>query len=429
MKTAQKELILICAMRKCIFECTDMEIFMQRTDWAERHVEDFVSLPLIKEFVFRSPMALDGGVEKEVADMLITHGKVAILTSQKCQQNPESRDEAKTERWAKGKAKEAVKQLCGALRMGNKGPIWSIHPRRKRVEFSNGLPKIDHGLVLVEARQVIDLNSEEEFLPLGFKGIPLTYLTLNDFLNLAYSLRTLPELSEYLTERKKLNAANLRIIGAERLLYDAYLIGNGSLSGVRSLNDAKLLVKNNARELTWLHQIKLETLRFSSLLELVADELATRSDDVPSDIVSLYDDPKARTGYLKIQEVLADMRLGDRILLGREFSKRISFMEDKPKGFTFAAFQSEALPGKVFIFASSKCEDRSDLVRRLQPLTLGAMAHYNKTQGLMIVDRDGVGFEVMLIKNSRASTQAEVEIGRRFFGHLKLRTEAVTLLG
>lgn len=37
---------------------------MQRTDWAERHVEDFLSLPIVREFVYRSPMTTIGNTDK-----------------------------------------------------------------------------------------------------------------------------------------------------------------------------------------------------------------------------------------------------------------------------------------------------------------------------------------------------------------------------
>ena len=56
----------------------------QRTQWAERHVEEFLGLPLVREFVLRSPQTIDG-TQKEVADHLILHGEGGILISQKCQ--------------------------------------------------------------------------------------------------------------------------------------------------------------------------------------------------------------------------------------------------------------------------------------------------------------------------------------------------------
>src|SRR2546429_1206941 len=58
-----------------------------RTLWAERQVEEFLSLPLVSEFVFRSPQTVDGS-QREVADFLVTCDAPGILISQKCQEDP-----------------------------------------------------------------------------------------------------------------------------------------------------------------------------------------------------------------------------------------------------------------------------------------------------------------------------------------------------
>ena len=61
-----------------------------RTLWAERQVEEVLSLPLVSEFVFRSPKHNDPN-EKEVIDHLIVHKGDCILISQKAQEDPTSR--------------------------------------------------------------------------------------------------------------------------------------------------------------------------------------------------------------------------------------------------------------------------------------------------------------------------------------------------
>jgi hypothetical protein len=45
---------------------------LSRTDWAERDVEEFVSLPFISEFVFRSLKTFDRS-EKEIIDFMLMH--------------------------------------------------------------------------------------------------------------------------------------------------------------------------------------------------------------------------------------------------------------------------------------------------------------------------------------------------------------------
>jgi hypothetical protein len=57
------------------------EVPQERGIWAERYLQDFLSLPFVTEFVFHSPQTIDG-TQKEVADLLISYPGVGILLSQ-----------------------------------------------------------------------------------------------------------------------------------------------------------------------------------------------------------------------------------------------------------------------------------------------------------------------------------------------------------
>ena len=237
----------------------------QRTDWAERHVEEFLSLPFIKEFVFRSPQTIDRTLEREVGDFLILQRGTGILISQKCQDDLTRRTVGQTDMWARKKAKEAVRQLCGALRTGTGRPIWCDHPRRGRVDFPEGLPTIRHGLVLVEVFQPVDLG--EEGIPLDYQGIPITYLSVNDFLNLARELGTVPEVLEYLEARHALRFLSLRSIGDEKSLFEFYVLNDGSFQGCVGHADARVAVAARQEQLRQRLQQKWDSDRYSRILE------------------------------------------------------------------------------------------------------------------------------------------------------------------
>ena len=115
-----------------------------------------------------------------------------------------------------------VAQLIGALR-SPATPFWCDHPRRGRVEFPTGLPTIVHGIVLAETFLPVDLQSAASDLPLEYAGVPITYLSINDFLNLAMQLRTVPELYAYLTMRRVLPETALRRFGEEQVLLEYYI--------------------------------------------------------------------------------------------------------------------------------------------------------------------------------------------------------------
>ncbi len=212
---------------------------VQRTDWAELRVEDLLSVPFISEFVFRNLRTIDGKTGHPSGDFLLLHGEVGVLIEQKCQNDPASRTEAKAALWARKNAKAAWLQLRRALTRPKGRAVWCDHPRMGRKEFSNGLPPVNHGLVIVEVFQTVDLNTDADSLPLEHRGVPISYISVNDFLNLAVNLRSVPELLEYLAARRALPDRELRVIGDERTLFEFYLLNGGSFSGCIGRSDAR----------------------------------------------------------------------------------------------------------------------------------------------------------------------------------------------
>jgi hypothetical protein len=157
--------------------------------------------------------------------------------------------------------------------------MWCEHPPRGRVEFATGLPPIAHGVVLIEVFEPVALRQETDEFPLEFNGIPISYFSLNDFLNLTVQLRTLPEIVEYLDKRRDLPVADLRTIGDERSLFTFYLLNDGSFAGCLGIADAKIAAAAQAERFEAALLRKLDSDRNSGLLEHVANELATRLPD------------------------------------------------------------------------------------------------------------------------------------------------------
>ncbi len=400
---------------------------VQRTDWAEREVEEFLSLPFVSEFVFRSPQHIDSiQSEHEVVDFLILHRGIGILISQKCQDDPTRRTIEKTEAWARKKAKEAVGQLRGALRTGTGRPIWCDHPRRGRVDFPEGLPTIRHSVVLVEVFQPVDLNVEAVHLPLDYQGIPITYLSVNDFLNLALELRTVPEVLEYLEARHALPFPDLRVIGDEKSLFQFYVLNDGSFEGCAGRADARVTVVAWQEQLQQRLEQKWESDRYSSILEDVAHKLATRhpdyADGLSPEMLARFDPPAQRMNYLKMQEVLADLRLRERAELGYQFYSVIENLSTQVQGLTYGVAFLDSKPDWVFVFVSSKGLERRELLERGTMLMRGAMAYYEKTCCLRVIDRDGQSYEVAIGELRGQPLITDYEIGTRLFGHLQIKS-------
>jgi len=399
----------------------------QRTEWAERDVEEFLSLPFISEFVFRSVRTAVNQKQEEVADFLILHRGACILVEQKCQEDPSSRTPRKAELWARKKAKEGWSQLRRAFTRPRKFPVWCDHPRLgKHVEFRNGLPPIQHGIVIVEAFLPVDLQPDAESLPLDHDGVQITYLSVSDFLNLAVQLRSVPELMDYLAARRLLPPADLRLIGAEETLFSFYLLNDGSFAGCNGRADARIAVAAQKDRLRAALRSKFEADRYAYLLEHVADELATRnprfSEGVPSELLAAYDPADKRQNYLEMQAALADLRLRERAELGRAFHGAIEQVAGKGQGLTFRAARFDSMPDWVYVLGASKKVERAELLSRMMVLMGGAMAFYEKPKCLVIVDRDNRGYEVGLSRPGVRPTQAHVEAGNRLFGSLRIES-------
>ena len=154
----------------------------------------------------------------------------------------------------------------------------------------------------------------------------------------------------------------------------------------------------------------------------MADELATRlpdyAVDVPKPLLAHFDPPEARAGYLKMQGVLAGLRLRERAKLGEAFHEVISNLRPKASGFTYKSAWLDSEPDWVFVFASSKGVARAEVLTRMKMLTVGAMAFYER-HCFTTVDRDSESYEVSMGFLKSPPTAAEEKIGQELFNHLR----------
>ena len=86
------------------------------------------------------------------------------------------------------------------------------------------------------------------------------------------------------------------------------------------------------------------------------------------------------------------------------------------------AARLDSKPEWVYVFGAARNIDRPDLVQGIANLMRGAMAFYEKRKCLVVVDRDGEGFEVCLSLPGFDPTPDEKELGTRFFGGLRVTT-------
>ena len=396
---------------------------MQRTIWAEKFVDGFSSRPLTAECVFHSPQYIDGGKQKEVCDFLLVLRGNAILVSMKSQEDPSSRTGDKLRRWTIKNATNALSQAKGALNTIAHEPFWCQHSRRGRVDFKPDSIRVAHVVVLTEVfDDAVELPSNTSLL-LG--DVPVTYLSLNDFLNLINELRAFLDITAYLNARRALPQKSLRMVGHEVPFYKYYILNAESFSGCGGYADAR--ISSAARDAEWQAVLSAGQSRhtFASIVEYVSDALATRlkqfSDGLNAQTIARFDPADDRRNYLLMQEELCDLRLSERTALGEQFVNVIEKMKngDGTKNMTYMAFYTDSKPHLVYVLVSARGVDRATLLGRLTILLRAAMATYGKDRGLVIADRDGEGFEIQMI-SVRSVDSNDEKLGELYFAKLRV---------
>lgn len=396
---------------------------LSRTIAAEQFVEGFTGIPLTAECVFYSPKYLDKSVEKELCDFLIILRGEGILVSMKSQEDPTTRPKDKLERWTAKYAKKALRQAEGALRTINRDPFYCHHSRRGRVDFIPSSITVRHVVVLTGViGQTVQLPSD---FPISINGIPITYLSVNDFLNLIDELRAFPDIMAYLQGRRILPHRSLIIVGDEVPLYKYYILNKKSFAECYGYEDARIIAAT--REPEWQEFLTLKPLtnKFASVIERVSNALATRlesySEGLNREIVARFDPPDNRTQYLLIQEELCDLNLSERHALGMQFTRVIDKVRESNdiEKMAYDAFYTDSKNDFVYVLISSKGIGRPALMNRSSILLCAALAAYQKTRGMVIADRDGEGFEVQMISDFSARPIDE-KLAKDFFANLRI---------
>ena len=399
---------------------------MQRTRCAEKFVDSFSSRPLTAECVFHSPQYIDRRRQKEVCDFLLVLRGNAILVSMKSQDDPSSRTGDRLRRWTIKSATNALNQATGALNTIAHEPFWCQHSRRGRVDFEQGSIRVAHVVVLTEVfDDAVELPTK---LLLLLGSVPVTYLSLNDFLNLINELRAFPDITAYLDARRTLPHKSLRMVGHEVPFYKYYTLNAGSLAGCGGYANAR--ISSAARDAEWQTVLSAgqSRHRFARIVEDVSDALVTRlknfSHGLDAQTIARFDPVDDRRNYLLMQEELCDLRLAERTALGEQFANVINKVKNRDgvENMTYAAFYTDSKPDLVYVLVSAKGIDRATLLDRSTTLLRAAMAVYGKDRGLVISDRDGDGFEVQMISARSADSSDIGNRGRVLQSHIAFLT-------
>lgn len=394
----------------------------KRTAKIEEIAARFCGMPLTAETVFLRPAYQHGPFEREVCDLLLTSRGRGIVLSLKSQDDPASRSGAKQERWCTKRGEDAARQISGARRTMVAHRFWCEHWRRGRVAFDAGAVVPVHALAVIETGPVPTATARiANGPPHGAGDTPISYLTLNDALNLVDQLRSFPDLIAYLDARAKLPLDFRRVIGNERLLLHYYMMHGESFDGCVRPDDLLTYVLVSEAEFRLRLETKRKADRGAHFIEYLADALATRNpsyaDGLDAEALARFDPMEQRSGYLVLQEHLGDLALAERRALGNAFLDLINEVGTGPG--LHRRWWADSKPDFLYLIAAVRGVERARLLREGPALLQAALAHHGKRWGMLIIDRDGQGFEVCLAELPHADP-ALIEAARRIFGDSRI---------
>jgi hypothetical protein len=402
---------------------TVSEYQMQRSEWVEQYASEFAAVPFVREFVFPNPQHLNKRLQKEVCDLLITSRGRAIVGQIKAQENPVERAAARLPAWIRKKTEEAAKQLSGSLKTLSSTNVWCEHARRGRVEFNAGALTAEHGLILVECGAGTRVELPKD-LPLEMQAVPVAYVDASDFLNIVQQLRSFKDVERYLTGRRTLGHDVRRSIGGEQIVLEHYLLHGGTFAEWPGYEEARRIAHADRQARNDLFREKQQHRDVpASFVEYIADALAERlpnyTDGLDAATIALFDADESRHRYLLLQEVLADLSLVGRRQLGTALLETFGPPDVEKPPCVYRALHVDELPAFVFVALSTAGIPRQEVINRAFILLRGALTHYGWRDGMVIVDRDGDGFEVAVIRDF-VPAEADAATAQERFAHLRV---------
>ena len=395
---------------------------MQRTDQAERFLELMASVPLTWENVFRSPQyTVKSG--KEVVDLLLVLRNKGIFISLKCQQDPQTRTGHSLVRWVQKSSSTALRQVGGAIRTSKTREFWCSHQRRGRVYFEPSQIDPVRAIVVVETLEEVSLNRD---MPLEIDSVPVSYISLNDSLNVLSEVRTINDLILYLKARDSLCPELQRTMGSEKQFFEFYILYGGSTSTVNSRQNMIEELGKRRAEVARLVKVRQTSNLQARPIEQVSDSLSTRlesyEDGLDEEQARQFDPVANRHNYLLIQDELCDLVLDERRKLGVGLEKVVEKVKEDVSA-TSMCFQVAYLDSKpdfLYVLSSTKGVSRNEVFKRCGALLQGGLAHYGKIRGLAVNYTQGRdGYDVVMVNAFVESPEAR-QLGNQLFSHLKM---------
>jgi hypothetical protein len=119
-----------------------------------------------------------------------------------------------------------------------------------------------------------------------------------------------------------------------------------------------------------------------------------------------------------MQEELCDLTLLERRSLGQLRNDVASEIEEDASALAHRVYIDHSRD-RLYITAVSKGYDRKRAIDAAQIILIAGLAYYDKQRGIIIVERLGENFELMMVDGFSTHEQFKA-IGEKMFAHLKV---------
>ncbi len=190
--------------------------------------------------------------------------------------------------------------------------------------------------------------------------LPVSYLSVNDFLNIVNELRTINDLLLYLDARCSICPELQRTVGIEKAIFEFFVLYGGSPREVDGMQDILRELHERRGAVEELINRKGRADLLAAPMERVSNDLSERLDKydegLDEGIVDLFDPASDRSNYLLMQDELCDLVLDERRRLGASLSHAVKMVcEDNSKeSMVYQAAHLDSKPDFLYILSSSK---------------------------------------------------------------------------
>ncbi len=364
-----------------------------------------------------NPWYESGNQHRELADLLLILNDACIVLSVKgTDGTPKSNERLRLwlskKTWDGSKAAKTAAQRLARVNIAAKN-LWD-----EERTFPAGSLKPVCGIALLEC-------SQEPYKPIEFaprqpkSGMPIHFLSLNDFLNVVTLLGSIWDVFHYFEQRQTV-LETFTGINQERPILAYYTLRSPDLKGV--------LVADKQR-LCDLHQLHMlenipsysERDRLSGYVNAVVHELHERHPEmesfVPPELRSSVEPKDRRSAYLQMAAMLNSLPSSNKAWIGRRIESLLETAKQSGTGgcFGYKRFRSEP----VFVFAVFSKLSRTERTRALHRLLQAGLCRYGTSEGLGVAytaqgEADS-GFDIEWIRGMKTFSDETHKLGEECF--------------